>query len=309
MNTVLDEYLSKYDNLEVVTHRGIKCINTFPSNIIWGIPNTVLECNNCISYAIDPNTNVLIGLCANCAEIYKGKYGCGYYGNLQGMTKNINPVTFGGLNTDDVIKKLSTFSNLDKSKIICLRQNDLYTIYNLVLLSNNDIELLCNKDNYGWKEFQNYYNCEDEALEIIIENIYKLKSELEKIRTENISDFLFDKEFYKKCIDVEDYFRVKHETEPIELPESNIKQCNYCRKESCKINDLKKCGNCKEVRYCSIACQTRDWKIKHKKICVQSRRNSIDEETAILNLIKIESDESDKSDKSDESNNEIDILD
>ena len=31
--------------------------------------------------------------------------------------------------------------------------------------------------------------------------------------------------------------------------------------------DLKKCGRCKKVRYCSIECQTEDWKHRHKKSC------------------------------------------
>lgn len=38
----------------------------------------------------------------------------------------------------------------------------------------------------------------------------------------------------------------------------------YCKKSNCKL----KCGNCKHIKYCSVECQKKDWKI-HKLMCVK----------------------------------------
>lgn len=40
--------------------------------------------------------------------------------------------------------------------------------------------------------------------------------------------------------------------------------CDFC---STKSNQLKKCSGCKDVSYCSKECQTRDWRLGHKKEC------------------------------------------
>ena len=65
------------DNLKIVTYRGIKCINTFPLELVWGKQNSCLECKNCSEYAT--YNNIIIGMCINCAEhYYNGKYGSGY---------------------------------------------------------------------------------------------------------------------------------------------------------------------------------------------------------------------------------------
>ena len=42
--------------------------------------------------------------------------------------------------------------------------------------------------------------------------------------------------------------------------------CEYCKICKPKIQ-LQKCSNCYCAKYCSIACQTRDWKLKHKTTC------------------------------------------
>lgn len=41
--------------------------------------------------------------------------------------------------------------------------------------------------------------------------------------------------------------------------------CDGCHKATC-LDILKKCGNCKDVSYCSRECQKTDWK-KHKPRC------------------------------------------
>ena len=43
-----------------------------------------------------------------------------------------------------------------------------------------------------------------------------------------------------------------------------VEMCYYCGKEKAK----NMCGRCKEAKYCSVECQTNDWKIlKHNLIC------------------------------------------
>jgi len=45
--------------------------------------------------------------------------------------------------------------------------------------------------------------------------------------------------------------------------------CNVCGKEG---DNLKKCGACKKVYYCSTDCQKHDWKHGHKAICKKIKR-------------------------------------
>ncbi|RUS81882.1 hypothetical protein EGW08_010352, partial [Elysia chlorotica] len=45
-------------------------------------------------------------------------------------------------------------------------------------------------------------------------------------------------------------------------------RCNFCLKSS---SNLKKCGTCKNIRYCSIVCQKGDWRI-HKTECPIMKR-------------------------------------
>ncbi len=46
---------------------------------------------------------------------------------------------------------------------------------------------------------------------------------------------------------------------------TEIKECEYCNKQN---GNLKICGNCKKVRYCSNMCQRQHLKL-HKKVCVK----------------------------------------
>ena len=157
-------YQNTLDNLAIVEYRGIKCINTMPLELIWGDSGSVLECSNCMEYASDPLTKVLIGLCVNCADFtYNGKYGCGYYINLTGLEINDVPLAFGNLNTYDVIRKLhDIYENENENENEDKNENEnnykqnivndykyVYSFYNLSLLSHFDINLLRNKNNYG----------------------------------------------------------------------------------------------------------------------------------------------------------------
>ncbi|KAJ7065757.1 hypothetical protein C8F01DRAFT_1351816 [Mycena amicta] len=51
-----------------------------------------------------------------------------------------------------------------------------------------------------------------------------------------------------------------------ELNDSERYACSGCGKE-CGVAELRRCGECKSVWYCSTQCQQRDWKKQHKRIC------------------------------------------
>jgi hypothetical protein len=294
------------DNLTIVKYRGIHCISTIPLELVWGIEGSVLECGNCIAYASDPKTKVLIGLCVNCAKLtYNCKYGCGYYYDLKGLNASDVPLAFGNLNTNNVVRKLNEIYEKEKETNNDIKYNQnviyninnnsskfIYSIYNLSMLSYFDIRLLMIKINEGWTYFKNYYNSEDEILEIIIDEILAIKKKYDNIPK---SKLLFDNDYYKKCNDIEKFYKVELPLPPFDNSEfeneneneninenenENINEnaevntsldtiiynCKYCNIQKNK-KEFKKCGDCKKVRYCSIACQERDWKFVHKYEC------------------------------------------
>ncbi|KAJ8482027.1 hypothetical protein ONZ45_g15097 [Pleurotus djamor] len=51
-------------------------------------------------------------------------------------------------------------------------------------------------------------------------------------------------------------------------PASMVCSSRACaRADTSKISDLSQCARCKAAFYCSSACQTADWKARHKKFC------------------------------------------
>ena len=262
------------ENLHIVKYRGITTISTFPLELVWGKQDTILECKNCIEYG--SYNNILIGLCVNCAKYeYKGKYGCGYYIDFKGIQSNYIPLAFGNLNTDDVINRLNIiYNNFDNNNLqqIFIDNKYIFTIYNLSLLSYFDINLLKTKNNEGWKEIKSYYNSDDEVIDIIIDKILELKLEY---KDKSRNEILFDINYYNKCRRIEKFF--KYSNRDILLDnnfnseiDNNINNyvCSYCKVEKLYKDrkQLKSC-KCKEVKYCSIACQSRDWKKEHKYNC------------------------------------------
>jgi len=301
-------------NLKVVTYRGIKCISTIPKELIFGISSTVLECVNCMVYATDPRTKILIGICTNCAMDYNelhnniDKYGCGYYFNLQGKCSHETPFAFGNLATNDVITRLNIIADKSDYEQVANKSQDTYSIYNIAMLSDDDFNLfkkLVETNIIVSKQMQHYYCCEDEVITIgIMPAIKALRKKFTELyRVSNVDnlynlhslDLMFNADVYSDCLTVEKYFKVV-----IPSPESRANRsyraansddatsestastasasafastsavkfcCNYCNKYKYRY-ELKKCGQCKTVRYCSIACQSLDWKATHKHICM-----------------------------------------
>jgi len=49
-----------------------------------------------------------------------------------------------------------------------------------------------------------------------------------------------------------------------------LRRCGLCRIQEPFMNDFKKCGGCKETRYCSSKCQKKHWGI-HKHMCTKKK--------------------------------------
>ena len=245
-------------NINTITYRGIVCIDTFPIELVWGKSDTVLECNNCLTYATFKN--VLVGLCINCAKTsYNGKYGKGFY-NYPYSDFNNNDISycFGNIHPLHIlnIKGLEYPQN-------ALNSIETYTIYNLSLSSTHELNLLLRIpfNIYGLYELQTYYNCDIEVLHMIID----------KIKEHKMTFNIWSSDYYTTCLDIEKFYKVSVEDYKVEniMHDIVVKlkySCSYCNIYKYKT-ELKKCGKCYSVRYCSIACQTRDWDTKHKLEC------------------------------------------
>ena len=291
-------------NINTITYRGIVCIDTFPLELVWGKPHTVLECNNCLAYATFKN--VLVGLCKNCALYsYNGKYGNGFYNYpYSNVSNDVLSYCFGAIHPLHIIN----IKGLEYPQI-ALNSNETHSIYNLSLSTKYELNLLLQKpfNIYGLSEFQHYYNCDMEVLHMIIE----------KIKEHKLTFDIWSSNYYTECLTIEKFYKVSDEQDlgnPVRKDEKDLEnpvrkdndnddndvnkfkyQCYYCNKYKIK-KELKKCSACYDARYCSIACQTRDWTTKHKKICKQ--------EQDLENPAHKSSYDSDDSDDSDDSEQE-----
>ena len=215
--------------LSVIEYRGIKCISTFPIELVWGKPGTCLECANCVAYAsngyasngYDSNEHssngVLLGLCTNCAPEYNGKYGSGFHGFLEDM-EDIEDSSEYSLNLG-YQRNLRIFGDIDPFEIDLdtlpsseYKQKaniskDAYSVYNLAKTSNSDFNLLVNKyiipehENYGWMEFKKEYpfpnDNNDEILGMLIDKIDELRTQFDQ----------WNPEFLERCEKIEKLFK------------------------------------------------------------------------------------------------------
>ena len=260
----------------IIIHRNIKCASTIPKELIWGKPNTVFECKNCIHYA--SIKNVLVGICYNCAEAYEFKYGHGFnktkdYKNESLPNESLpNELLFGGINPADI-----DFSYLPNNEYtqVAIENEDAYSVYNLAKTPIKDLDLLFSKyiipetDNYGWKEFKKIYSFPNDDNDEIL---YMLLIKIDELQTK------FDQwnpEFLKRCAKIEKFFK-RNQANNIHILDTDVdadadamqernelsieikEQCCYCKEYNIR-KDLKKCSKCKEVKYCSINCQKRHW--------------------------------------------------
>ena len=108
---------------------------------------------------------------------------------------------------------------------------------------------------------------ENEALYIMLDDIFKLSNQYDP----------FDRKFSVKCENLENFYKI--DSTPLDYENiRNIRKeddiyydklrqkCGFCDKPK-YIHKLLKCGDCKEVAYCSMFCQTHDWNARHKTLC------------------------------------------
>ena len=263
-------------NIDTIEYRGIVCINTFPKELIWCKTGTVLECNNCLHYATFKN--ILVGLCKNCAIYkYNGKYGNGFLTFPYSNELRDISTCFGGIHPYELLH-IKGLEYPQKA----INQKNAYTIYNLSLCNVKDLSLLLTDpyNIYGLYEIQNYYKCDIEVLQMIID----------KIKIHKLSFNIWSREYYTKCIEIETFYRNTEDDTPLNINNSIINsinnniekyKCNYCHIYKYK-KELKKCSYCSRnnrnnihnhIRYCSIACQKRDWDEIHKFECKDDNNN------------------------------------
>ena len=261
-------------NINTITYRGIVCIDTFPLELVWGKSYTVLECNNCLEYATFKN--VLVGLCKNCALYsYNGKYGNGFYKYPYSDISNDEfSYCFGAIHPLHIL----SIKGIEYPQI-AINYSDTYSIYNLSLSSKNELSLLLKPpfNIYGLSNFQHYYNCDIEVLHMIID----------KIKEHKLTFDIWSNKYYTDCLTIEKFYKVSAEDYKIQNDIENKNgengenddnhgdskpkyPCSYCNIYKIKT-ELKKCSKCYDVRYCSIACQIRDWNAEHKTNCEQGQ--------------------------------------
>ena len=295
--------------INTITHRGIVCIDTFPLELVWGKTNTILECSNCLEYATFKN--VLVGLCKNCAVYsYNCKYGLGFYNfPYSDLSNNDISLCFGNINPINILN----IKGIEYPQT-ALNYSDSYSIYNLSLSPKNELFLLIQEpfNIYGLHEFQKYYNCSIEVLDIIIH----------KIKEHKLSFNIWSNKYYSECLNIENFYKVSEEDYKIQSEIANNKldkpksKCSYCNIYKLKT-ELKKCGKCGISKYCSSACQIRDWKGIHELYCEQEQQKEKEQEqansgnsarkTAFENSEGDDDDEDD--DEDDEDNSKTDIYD
>jgi len=79
-----------------------------------------------------------------------------------------------------------------------------------------------------------------------------------------------------------------NEVEVAEISNQKLKveelRCTMCKVASSPIIEVKRCGGCRSVAYCSKTCQTADWS-RHKPVCVQLRKaREYAESTSLKNM-------------------------
>ena len=255
--------LSSTDDLYIKEVRGKYVISSIPDAMVFGIPGTLLECQNCMDNA--SRKGVLIGACQECELIYSGlSIGFDEKVHDEAMPGSSSAKPFGfyrGFAYDVCVKISKILEQVEDSRIPseprAIKKEDVYSFYGLASLEVDDFNLIY--QGYAYVEFHEFherYNIQREGRhDAIVHAIDSLRDAFDP----------FSKEFYNKCEKMEKEWIMcpdaKSQEEVLEAmgkEKDKIvleKQCHYCG----DIKPLKKCGKCKSIRYCSVACQSKDW--------------------------------------------------
>ena len=104
----------------------------------------------------------------------------------------------------------------------------------------------------------------------------------------------------ESCYDPQPYQRSKSDRYDYLSKKEKIKICLKCQDkryennvcEMCfvKVDNMYACSKCKSVRYCSVDCQSSDWKQKHKKYCKEKKdevNKTTNIESKVSKLVRI----------------------
>jgi hypothetical protein len=274
--------LSTTDELFIKEVRGKYVISSMTDELVFGIPGTLLECQQCMDNA--SWKGVLLGACDKCAlqyTAYNVGNGYGVKNYAEAMPCNPGAAPFGfyyGWAYDVCLKISKLLEQVEDSRIPseprAIKHQDVYSFYDLASLSVNDFNLIY--QGHACDVFNNRYNITSEGRhDAIVRSIDLLRNAFD----------MHSPEFYAKCN--------KTEKEWIMCPEATTqqevdkemskekykkvleKQCHYCG----DVKPLKNCGKCKSIWYCSVACQSRDWSKGGAYACLNGEVSSPHQES------------------------------
>lgn len=259
--------------VHIIVVRQKYTISTFPPELTWPpLPNTILECANCMVYGC--YRGVLIGPCRNCADEYEGQYGVGLFLNARetdqmGDSDDWQPLAFGQLHPDRVKSMIDqslgptgyaiNSGMYDRHDLdlfpCCIARRDAYSVYNLAALTTAfERDLLKVDDLIG----AGYTGFDAETLGSFLSAVAALALQYNDYTTRT---------FFYACKRLEQYYKEEFFMRAQAAAAAAAKnaadaRCTYCQQPS-----KAKCSRCRRVRYCSYACQQRDWVITHRDEC------------------------------------------
>ena len=273
-------------DLEIRQVRGKYVISSMPNEWIFGKANTFLECQKCMTNATW--RGVLIGACEECLGFYDAETLLGFSEKptedaMPGRSTSA-PFGFYRATSHLVCQKIDELMDVDSSlanipsKSKAINHEEAYSLYGLASFKKNseNISLLLDSP-YGLKTLSQRYKCARE--EVFIGEYLKTDPRWYSITCllGTLSDEFnpHSKTFYKKCEKMEKEwiqceFATTQEQVDVEMGQQKEKEkekekknetlyeCHYCGIKGTK-KEVLRCGSCKGVRYCSVACQSRDW--------------------------------------------------
>jgi hypothetical protein len=223
---------------------------------------------------------VLIGPCRNCADEYEGQYGGGLSlneretdqlgGGDRDSESDWHPLAFGQLHPDRVMVMIDqalgptghiTINNgiydLPDRDLFpyCIARRDAYSVYNLAALTTAAERDLLKVDDLI---AAGYIGLDADTFGHFLSAVATLALQYDDYTTRT---------FFYACKRLERYYKEESVIRAQVAAAAVAKhaaafRCIYCQQPS-----RAKCGQCKQVRYCSYACQQRDWVASHRDEC------------------------------------------
>ena len=263
--------LNTTDNLQIKQVRGKYVISTMPKEWEFGQANTLLECHTCMRDATW--RGVLIGPCDACSAVYNDVAGIGFpekeYSHA--MPSGSASAPFGylcgfGREVCRKINELLLEADVIPVNAPHIKHADAYSFYGAASMYSAIIESSWAMHNIGLR-----YNCDCDSIRL--NSILRVLSTLAE-------EFDTSVDFYEHCEKMEKEWTecthaatqedVDAEIARKELDSIHMHECHYCG----NIAETLLCGGCKSIRYCSVACQHRDWKMGGAYSCADGESSS-----------------------------------